>query len=241
MPHDSTGEKPSFLLFGWDCRSPLEATLLPVEPVQPVMVEDYCEELMLTLSTAMQSSLESINHAQIKYKTHYDRKAAPEKYRVGDWVLLRFPSEESGKQRKLSRPWHGPYRIISANDTNITAGKVYFPRDDLVKVHQSRVKPCLQGFMAGYYWYGNKRKGPGPHKMSGEAFAETLIQDESADGPSDRSTSPDVDTARPSSDVTRTTDLTPDPPQETRSSQEREQSSQRYSLRKNPLPPQKLQ
>ena len=238
-PHDSTGEKPSFLLFGWDCRSPLEATLLPVEPVQPVMVQDYREELMLTLSTARQSALESINRAQTKYKTHYDRKAAPEKYRVGDWVLLRFPSEESGKQRKLSRPWHGPYRIISANDTNITAGKVYFPRDNLIKVHQSRVKPCPQGFMAGYYWYGNKRKGPGrPPKWVEKALAETPIQDENTDGPSDRT---DDDTARPSSDVTRTTDLAPDPPQETRSSQERERSSQRYSLRKNPLPPQRLQ
>ena len=29
-PHDTTGEKPSFLLFGWDCRSPTEAALLPV-------------------------------------------------------------------------------------------------------------------------------------------------------------------------------------------------------------------
>ena len=28
-PHDSTGEKPSFLLFGVDCRSPTEAALVP--------------------------------------------------------------------------------------------------------------------------------------------------------------------------------------------------------------------
>ena len=28
-----------------------------------------------------------------------------------------------------------------------------------MKVHQTRVKPCPEGFLAGYY--GNKRKGPG--------------------------------------------------------------------------------
>ena len=28
-------------------------------------------------------------------------------------------------------------------------------------MHQNRVKPCPDGFTAGYYWYGEKRKGPG--------------------------------------------------------------------------------
>ena len=30
-PHDSTGEKPSFLLFGVDCRSPTEAAVVPTQ------------------------------------------------------------------------------------------------------------------------------------------------------------------------------------------------------------------
>lgn len=76
-------------------------------------------------------------------------------------MLIHFPSEETGRLRKLSRPWHGPYRVISSNATNVTAVKVYFPREDPIQVHQMRVKPCPQGFPAGFYWYGNKRKGPG--------------------------------------------------------------------------------
>ena len=47
--------------------------------------------------------------------------------KIGNWVLVRFPSEETGHQRKLSRPWHGPYRVTSSNATNITATMVYFP------------------------------------------------------------------------------------------------------------------
>ena len=43
----------------------------------------------------------------------------------------------------------------------MSAVKVYFPREDTVKVHQTRVKPCPDGPLAGYYWYGSKRKGPG--------------------------------------------------------------------------------
>jgi len=130
-PHETTGEKLSFLLFGWDCRSPTEAAFLPAEAVTPTSVCDYREELMLSLTLARKSALESIRRSQGKYKAQYDRKSSDYQYRVGDWVLIRFPSEETGKLRKLSHPWHGPYRVTSCNETNVTAVKLYFPREDL--------------------------------------------------------------------------------------------------------------
>ena len=39
--HESTGEKPSFLLFGIDCRTPTEAALLPPHSLEPAAVTDY--------------------------------------------------------------------------------------------------------------------------------------------------------------------------------------------------------
>ena len=39
--HEATGEKPPFLLFGIDCRTPTEAALLPPQPIEPTMVTDY--------------------------------------------------------------------------------------------------------------------------------------------------------------------------------------------------------
>ena len=162
MPHDTTGEKPSFLLFGWDCWSPQEAALLPLShSTQPTVIEDYREELVLTLSSARETALESIRKAQQRYKDTYDRKSDSHSYWVGDWVLIRFPVKETGKLRKLSRPWHGPYRVTSCNETNVTALKIYFPRDDPIQVHQLRVKPCLVRFPAGFFWYGAKCRGPG--------------------------------------------------------------------------------
>ena len=160
-PHETTGEKPSFLLFGWDCRSPTEAALLPVSDVHSTSVEDYREELILTLSSARKTALDTIRKAQRQYKKTYGRKSDGYTYQVDQWVLIRFPSEETGRLRKLSRPWHGPYRITSCNETNVTAVKVYFPRENPMQVHQLRVKPCPRHFPAGFYWYGTKRKGPG--------------------------------------------------------------------------------
>ena len=50
-PHSSTGEKPSFLLFGVDLRTPTEAAYLPVPDTVPTTFEDYREELMVSLSS----------------------------------------------------------------------------------------------------------------------------------------------------------------------------------------------
>ena len=54
-------------------------------------------------------------------------------------MLVRFPHEESGKMRKLSHPWHGPYRVVERKDPDITVVKVYFPDDGSIQVHQTRV------------------------------------------------------------------------------------------------------
>ena len=69
VPHESTGEKPSFLMFGMDLRTPTEAALLPPAPVEPSDVDNYREEVILSLSSARKLAEESIQRAQQKYKS----------------------------------------------------------------------------------------------------------------------------------------------------------------------------
>ena len=157
IPHESTGEKPSYLLFGLDCRSPTEASYLPETPIQLGTVEDYRDELVLCLSSARELAVASIQRAQGRYKANFDRKARDLSWKLGDWVLVLFPHEQTGKNRKLSRPWHGPYRVTAVNDPDITVTKVYFPQDATIQVHQSRVKSCPPNFPSGFYWYGGRR------------------------------------------------------------------------------------
>ena len=87
-PHASTGEKPSYLLFGLDCRSPTEAALLQVSPSPDVSVGDYREQLILSLSSARDLATRSIARAQTRYKSQYDKKVTTPQYRVRDWVLV---------------------------------------------------------------------------------------------------------------------------------------------------------
>ena len=107
---------------------------------------------MISLSSARELAASNIRAAQKKYKCQYDKKSQPVPFRLGDWVLVRFPQEESGKQRKLSRPWHGPYRIITKSDPDVTVVKIYFPEEGQIQVHQSRVCSCPPHLPAGFYW-----------------------------------------------------------------------------------------
>ena len=56
-PHETTGEKPSFLLFGYDCRTLSKAVLLPPSSLDPTTVSYYREHVMLSLSSARDLNL----------------------------------------------------------------------------------------------------------------------------------------------------------------------------------------
>ena len=134
---------------------------MPVSTLEAVEVSDYREQLVLSLSTAREMAAESIRRAQAKYKRVYDRGTRTADFQVGDWVLVKMPQDEVGKHRKLSRPWHGPFRVTGRRDPDITVIRVY-GNVDAIQVHQSRVTPCPPEFPAGYYWCGARRPGPAP-------------------------------------------------------------------------------
>ena len=115
----------------------------------------------MSLSSACELAAKSIQAAQRKYKRQFNKKARPTSFKIGSWVLVLFPHELTGKNRKLSRPWHGPYRVTSIDGPDISVSKVYFPQDGNIQVHQSCVKLCPTNFPSGFYWYGGRRRGPG--------------------------------------------------------------------------------
>ena len=160
-PHESTGEKPSFLAFGVDPRTPPEAAWMSSTPLLPTDLSDYQEQLIGSLFSAQELAATQIQAAQCRYKRYYDQGTKETRLRVGDWVLIRFPAEETGARRKLSHPWHGSYRVTGIDNQNATAIKVYFPQEDALHVHLSRVRPDPSDFPAGYSWYGGSRCGPG--------------------------------------------------------------------------------
>ena len=163
-----------------DCRQPIEAAYLPKTPTNALVVSDYREELIKVLSLARQCAAECIQNAQRKYKTQYDKRAktSPNQYKIGDWVLIKHPQDETGANRKLSRPWYGPFRITRLESTGIIAEQIYgnSPKDQ-IRVHLQRVTKCPPAFPAGYYWYGGRHNGPGrPPKWVDRFVNETVFE-----------------------------------------------------------------
>ena len=91
-PHEATGEKLSFLLFGLDCKTPTEAAFLPPAQLQVADVDDYRQELVVSPSFARELAAKSIQAAQKKYKKQFNKKARPTSFQVGSWVLVLFPT-----------------------------------------------------------------------------------------------------------------------------------------------------
>ena len=58
-------------------------------------------------------------------------------HKIEDWVLVCFLQEETGKKCKLSKPWHGPYRVTRKDDPDVTVVPVHFPESGTIQVHQS--------------------------------------------------------------------------------------------------------
>ena len=74
---------------------------------------------------------------------------------------MRFPQDETGKQRSCHDRGMGHHRVTQINDPDITVVKVFFPDDGPIQVHQTRACLCPEQLPARFYWYGGNRKSAG--------------------------------------------------------------------------------
>ena len=72
-PHEATGEKPSYLLYGRDCHYPIEATFLPANEVEGADLTGYRQELTEILMQARDHATQSIQKARKHYKKYMIR------------------------------------------------------------------------------------------------------------------------------------------------------------------------
>ena len=62
--------------------------------------------------------------------------------RVGDRVMVLMPAEQTGKNRKLQRPYFGLYRVIEIHPNGVTVVSVDRPKDPQICVNLDRVTLC---------------------------------------------------------------------------------------------------
>ena len=158
MVQESTKESPFFLLYGRDPRLPTESVLGTTNAAYLVDMEDYRSEFLLSLAKAQKLALENIRKAQSKQKEFYDRASENPKYRIGDRVMTYMPGDITGKDWKLARPYHGPYRIISLTPTNAEVQLIERPSDPTLFVAISRLRRCYPEIPSDVSWTGRHKK-----------------------------------------------------------------------------------
>ena len=63
-------------------------------------------------------------------------------FSVGDRVFVYMPAARSGKAYKLSRPFHGTFRIITMHDNGVDVRRVDRPQDATIRVPFARLRIC---------------------------------------------------------------------------------------------------
>ena len=154
---ESTRESPFYLVYGRDPRIPTSTVLSQERSVYEVDIDDYKRELTLGLSQAWKLAHNNIQRAQGQQKKQYDRKSRPANLGVGERVMVYMPAEAQGKNWKLARPFHGPYRIISMTPSNVEVRLIDESTAETMFVSWDRVRPCYpeQGDRT---WTGPRRK-----------------------------------------------------------------------------------
>ena len=91
--------------------------------------------------------------------------------------MVHMPAEAQGKNWKLSRPFHGPYRVLKDTPSNAEVRLVDRPGDEAIFVNLDRIRPC-------YPEQGDKVWiGPAGHRHKRKIAHETS-NDESTSPPS---------------------------------------------------------
>ena len=154
----STKESPFFLLYGRVPRLPSGSILDQARPEYLVDMEDYRTELLVNVRAARELALVNIKEAQQKQKVAYDQHSSDPQYKVGDRVMVYMPQEVSGKDRKLARPFHGPFRIINLTPTNAEVQLVEKPEESPLFIAIDRLRKCYME-MSDESWTGRQRRG----------------------------------------------------------------------------------
>ena len=82
-------------------------------------LQEYGVKIASKMSLAWETAKEiHLKKAKKRQKQCYDWKTKPLQCRVGDRVFLLKPAECTGDARKLTRHYHGPYRVVEVTANN---------------------------------------------------------------------------------------------------------------------------
>ena len=136
--HRTTGHTPFSLVFGQECKYPVDL-LLPKAPGAKMPGHEFTEWLEGQFREAHMNARETLGGNQQRQKDYYQKTVFGDELKVGQKVWLFAPHK--AKSRKFYLPWDGPFIIVDkVSEVNYKISK----ENNAAKwqiVHYNRLKP----------------------------------------------------------------------------------------------------
>ena len=129
-PHTSTKITPFQVLYGYE---PTLPTSIKTTPNPLYNYEDCTQELKVRLQSSYAIAHENILKHKQYSKSKFNKNTQQPNFSIGDLVLL----QTTGKRKKLSALYHGPYEITDINSEQNSTIKI---NNSLKKVHNNHLK-----------------------------------------------------------------------------------------------------
>lgn len=138
---DSTNFSPYYILFGRECKMPLDTELIPSTQLKQT-TEQHLNRIIQNQKIVRDIVSENITKAQAKYKAQHDKRAAPSKYDIQSNVWLYNPRTPKGLSPKLINRWEGPFYVSEKlSDCNFRLRNLKTHKAIKAVVHANRLKP----------------------------------------------------------------------------------------------------
>ena len=137
----STLMSPYYILFGKECRLPLDVALTS-DQANGTDISSYVEKLIPRVEFGRKLARDNILQAQNKYKAQHDKVSREPQFKVKDRVWLSSTRAPVGLSKKMTQKYVGPYYIAQTHDNH-----TYTIRSELddkqmkSHVHANRLKP----------------------------------------------------------------------------------------------------
>jgi len=107
----SIDETPFHMLYGRNCNLPNDLKFSTMNKTAYDNIEDYKTQQTAIYRDLYEKIILKRDKEQSKYKSYYDEKHKNVTLKVGDLVMVYWPSPKYGLSTKLLPRWQGPYKV----------------------------------------------------------------------------------------------------------------------------------